>query len=221
MIIGIVGGVGCGKSTVLTYLKEKYNAYIIEADKVAKEIMEKGNEVYNKVIREFPESLDKDDNIDRKKLAKIVFNDAKKLETLNNITHPGTIKEITDRINNSSNQLVIVESAILIGSGIDKMCDEIWYVYCDLEKRIKRLMDSRGYSEEKTRNVIMNQMSEEEFNRVSDEFIDNSNSEEETHEQIDFETLFPILLHLGMLSLLYLVWYLVLQMQLLILVLLL
>ena len=66
------------------------------------------------------------------------------------------------------------------------MCDEIWYVYCDLEKRIKRLMDSRGYSEEKTRNVIMNQMSEEEFNRVSDEFIDNSNSEEETHEQIDF-----------------------------------
>ena len=186
MIIGIVGGVGCGKSTVLTYLKEKYNAYIIEADKVAKEIMEKGNEVYNKVIREFPESLDKDDNIDRKKLAKIVFNDAKKLETLKNITHPGTIKEITDRINNSSNQLVIVESAILIGSGIDKMCDEIWYVYCDLEKRIKRLMDSRGYSEEKTRNVIMNQMSEEEFNRVSDEFIDNSNSEEETHEQIDF-----------------------------------
>ena len=186
MIIGIVGGVGCGKSTVLTYLKEKYNAYIIEADKVAKEIMEKGNEVYNKVIREFPESLDKDDNIDRKKLAEIVFNDAKKLETLNNITHPRTIKEITDRINNSSNQLVIVESAILIGSGIDKMCDEIWYVYCDLEKRIKRLMDSRGYSEEKTRNVIMNQMSEEEFNRVSDEFIDNSNSEEETHEQIDF-----------------------------------
>lgn len=186
MIIGIVGGVGCGKSTVLTYLKEKYNAYIIEADKVAKEIMEKGNEVYNKVIREFPESLDKDDNIDRKKLAEIVFNDAKKLETLNNITHPGTIKEITDRINDSSNQLVIVESAILIGSGIDKMCDEIWYVYCDLEKRIKRLMDSRGYSEEKTRNVIMNQMSEEEFNRVSDEFIDNSNSEEETHEQIDF-----------------------------------
>lgn len=186
MIIGIVGGVGCGKSTVLTYLKEKYNAYIIEADKVAKEIMEKGNEVYNKVIREFPESLDKDDNIDRKKLAEIVFNDAKKLEKLNNITHPGTIKEITDRINNSSNQLVIVESAILIGSGIDKMCDEIWYVYCDLEKRIKRLMDSRGYSEEKTRNVIMNQMSEEEFNRVSDEFIDNSNSEEETHEQIDF-----------------------------------
>ncbi len=186
MIIGIVGGVGCGKSTVLTYLKEKYNAYIIEADKVAKEIMEKGNEVYNKVIKEFPESLDKDDNIDRKKLAEIVFNDAKKLEILNNITHPGTIKEITDRINNSSNQLVIVESAILIGSGIDKMCDEIWYVYCDLEKRIKRLMDSRGYSEEKTRNVIMNQMSEEEFNRVSDEFIDNSNSEEETHEQIDF-----------------------------------
>ena len=117
MIIGIVGGVGCGKSTVLTYLKEKYNAYIIEADKVAKEIMEKGNEVYNKVIREFPESLDKDDNIDRKKLAEIVFNDAKKLETLNNITHPGTIKEITDRINNSSNQLVIVESAILIVPG--------------------------------------------------------------------------------------------------------
>lgn len=186
MIIGIVGGVGCGKSTVLTYLKDKYNAYIIEADKVAKEIMNKGNESYNEVIKVFPEILDKDDNIDRKKLAEIVFNDEKKLKILNNITHPGTIKEITNRINNSSNNLVVVESAILIGSGIDRMCDEIWYVYCDLDKRIKRLMDSRGYSEEKTRNVILNQMSEEEFNSVSDEFIDNSHSEEETHEQIDF-----------------------------------
>ena len=198
MIIGIVGGVGCGKSTVLTYLKEKYNAENMDFSNILCTVPNR--EETRKISAVYSEENVKGELVKLRILFacyiqlngengykdSVAYIPVEKLETLNNITHPGTIKEITDRINNSSNQLVIVESAILIGSGIDKMCDEIWYVYCDLEKRIKRLMDSRGYSEEKTRNVIMNQMSEEEFNRVSDEFIDNSNSEEETHEQIDF-----------------------------------
>lgn len=63
------------------------------------------------------------------------------------------------------------------------MCDEIWYVYCDLEKRIKRLMDSRGIVKKRQETLLWIKCPEEEFNRVSDEFIDNSNSEEETHDR--------------------------------------
>lgn len=184
MVIGLMGGVGCGKSTVLNYLEKTYNAYIIEADKVAKEIMNPGNEVYQKIADAFPEVI-QNETINRENLANIVFHDEKKLSRLNGITHPGTIKEILDRIKNSENNMIVVESAILLGSGVEDYCDELWFVYCDYETRIERLMNSRGYSREKCINIISNQPKDEEYNTYADEYIDNSYSEEKTKEQID------------------------------------
>lgn len=186
MIIGLVGGVGCGKSTVLNYLRDKYEAYIIEADKVTKELTEKGNPIYCKIIEEFQEAVGVDGDLDRDKLASIVFKDEEKLSKLNSITHPETIKEIKSRICNSDAKIIVVESALLVGTGIEKMCDEIWFVYCDREIRIKRLMEKRNYTREKIMSIIDNQMFDDEFNKVADEFINNSNTPNETREQIDF-----------------------------------
>lgn len=185
MIIGLMGGIGCGKSTVMDYLKQTYNAYIIEADKVAKEIMTPGNNVFNQIANTFPEVINSG-VIDSSLLANIVFNNQEKLEKLNSITHPGTINEILDRIKKSDNQLIVVESAILLGSGIEEYCDELWFVYCDLEKRIKRLINNRGYTREKCISIISKQPAEEEYNNYADEFIDNSGNEIETKEQLDF-----------------------------------
>lgn len=185
MIIGLMGGIGCGKSTVMDYLKQTYNAYIIEADKVTKEIMTPGNNVFNQIANTFPEVINSG-VIDSSLLANIVFNNQEKLEKLNSITHPGTINEILDRIKKSDNQLIVVESAILLGSGIEEYCDELWFVYCDLEKRIKRLINNRGYTREKCISIISKQPAEEEYNNYADEFIDNSGNEIETKEQLDF-----------------------------------
>lgn len=184
MVIGLMGGVGCGKSTILGYLEKTYDACIIEADKVAKEIMSPGNEVYEKVAKAFPEVI-KNGYIDRKILADIVFTDEEKLTRLNAITHPGTIKEISNMITKAENNLIVLESAILIDSGLEKYCDELWFVYCDLESRIKRLMNNRGYSREKCISIINNQPADEAYNACADEYIDNSSSQEKTLEQID------------------------------------
>lgn len=184
MVIGLMGGVGCGKSTILGYLEKTYDACIIEADKVAKEIMNPGNEVYDEVAKAFPEVI-KNGYIDRKILADIVFTDEKKLIRLNTITHPGTIKKISKMIEEAENELIVLESAILIDSGLEEYCDELWFVYCDLETRIARLINNRGYSREKCIHVMKNQPQDEEYNTFADEYIDNSYSEERTKEQID------------------------------------
>ena len=184
MIIGVMGGVGSGKSTVLMYLEINYEANIIEADKVAKEVMLPGNDVYNEIVKTFPEVI-ADNKIDSKKLAEIVFNDKEQLEKLNSITHPGAVKEIVSRIKSSKNRIIVVESAILLGSGVEQYCDELWFVFCNRDTRIKRLMQTRGYSKEKCISVIESQPADEEYNKVADEFIDNSYSEENTREQID------------------------------------
>lgn len=184
MIIGVMGGVGSGKSTVLNYLENNYEANIIEADKVAKEVMLPGNDVYNEIVKTFPEVI-ADNKIDSKKLAEIVFNNKEQLEKLNSITHPGAVKEIVSRIKSSKNRIIVVESAILLGSGVEQYCDELWFVFCNRDTRIKRLIQTRGYSKEKCICVIESQPADEEYNKVADEFIDNSYSEENTREQID------------------------------------
>jgi dephospho-CoA kinase len=184
MVIGIIGGIGSGKSTVLDYLKTKYDGEIIQSDIVAKEIMEPGNRAFNDIARAFPQVIE-DGRINNRKLAEIVFKNKECLNTLNLITHPQTIDEIKSRIKKSDKPLVVVESALLIGTGIEQQCDEIWYVFCNIEKRINRLMNSRGYSREKCLNIINNQPDDCEYNTCADEFIDNSDSQNSTYEQID------------------------------------
>ena len=100
MVIGIIGGIGSGKSEVLKYFDNKYGADIIEADKVTKELMVPGTDMYNEVQKNFPEAFD-ENGLNKEKMAELVFNDPVKLDKLNNITHPATIDEIIRRIGES------------------------------------------------------------------------------------------------------------------------
>ena len=184
MIIGLMGGVGSGKSTVLDYLEKNYNAYIIQSDIVAKEIMEKGYEAYEKIKGNFSDCFD-GDVINRERLSKTVFENENSLKLLNSITHPATVNEIKKRVEESQNPIIVVESALLIGSGLDEICTDLWFVFCEENKRVQRIMDNRGYSKEKAYSIIANQPSDEEYNCAADEFIDNSYDINYTKEQID------------------------------------
>ena len=165
-------------------VEENYGAYIIQSDHVAKEIMTPGFKVFDKLSKAFPEVIE-NGKISSEKLASIVFNNKDKLDTLNSITHPGTIEEILNRIEQSNNSIIVVESALLLGSGLESHCDELWYVYCEHNERVNRLVENRGYSVEKSEEIISNQPSDEEYNHFADEFIDNTFSVEKTREQID------------------------------------
>jgi len=190
MILGITGGVGSGKSTVLNYLKEKYDAVIIIADHIGKYVIEKGYAGYDMVNESFPGlPLEEDGNFNRVKLAEIVFNDADKLGVLNSIIHPLVKAEIIRIINDTKDKtpdrLIVVEAALLIEDGYDLICDEIWYVFCDMDIRLKRLAKSRGYSTDKSLDIMRNQLTDEEFRKNTQACINNSGKSEDTFRQID------------------------------------
>lgn len=191
-VIGITGGVGCGKSAVLAHLKEKYDAKIIEMDKVAHRLMEPGTAVYKQVVSGFGEDiLAENGSINRMELGKRVFGEEnqEKLQMLNDITHPAVRSQIQDMIceqrKNGSTNLLIIETALLKESGFEQYCDEIWYIYAREQVRRERLCASRGYTKEKCDSIMENQLSEEQYQQACTVIIDNSDSFVNTCQQIE------------------------------------
>ena len=190
MFIGITGGVGAGKSTVLEYLKDKHNAYLILADDVAKELMKKGKPAYKEIRKEFGDDiLASNKEIDRAKLSQIVFQDEKKLEKLNAIVHPlvrkAVIREKNQVLKEDPERLVVLEAALLIEAGYRDILDELWAVTANKEVRIKRLRENRGYSRKKSESVIANQLSYQEYRAACDFVIYNSGDFEKTAKQLE------------------------------------
>ena len=189
-ILGITGGVGSGKSTVLYELQQKYNAFIVEADKLAHELMMPGEIIYDHIIKHFGKeilSLESPYPIDRQKLGELVFNDKEKLELLNSISHPlvkQRIMELIEEKKKSGEKIFVIEAALLIECGYKDICDEIWYVWVDREERIKRLMNSRGYTKEKCISIFNNQQSDEYYKTYANYTIDNGKSFEYTSKQL-------------------------------------
>lgn len=189
-IIGITGGVGSGKSGVLSLLKKNYGAYILEADKLAHVLMQPDGPTYHPIIDCFGvEIVASDGSIDRKKLGAIVFHDADQLERLNAITHPAVRTEIDRRIAAASQTgeytYFALEAALLLEEGYDAVCDEIWYIYVDPETRIQRLMAGRGYSREQCISIFESQSDDSYYRSHSRYVIDNSKDFENTELQID------------------------------------
>ena len=184
-VIGITGGIGTGKSTILNILEKDYGAYIVETDKLAHQLMSPGEKAYQSIVETFGEDILCDDRtIDRGKLGAIVFNDKEQLSQLNQIVHPAVKQHILCDIESKNKQgtveYYVVEAALLIEAGYKEICDEMWYIYASQDVRIRRLIDGRGGDENKWLQVIANQSSEEYYRIHCDAVIDNGNSIEKT-----------------------------------------
>lgn len=189
-IIGITGGIGSGKTAVLNILKEDYNAFVMEADALAHHLMEPGQISYKDIVDEFgTDILAKDGNIDRQKLGQIVFNDEERLQTLNSITHPNVKKAILNSISEQRDRgclLYVLEAALLIQDGYLDICDEMWFIYADIEKRIERLCRFRNFTRERALEVIRSQASNEYYEKNCAKKVDNSGDITELRRQISF-----------------------------------
>lgn len=189
MIIGITGGIGTGKSTVLNILDKNYGYTVFEADKIAKEIMEKDGLAYKRIVGYFgKEILDKNGEIDNEIMSEKVFNNKEKLEKLNSLVHPAVIEEIQMRIDEykkEGKERFVIEAALLLESKCDAICDKVWYIYSDEATRIKRLKAGRGLNEDQIQRVMKNQLPEDVFREKTDAIIDNSESVENTIIQIE------------------------------------
>lgn len=185
--IGITGGVGCGKSTVLKMICDKVDAFVIEADKVGHIVMKKGMPAYYEVTELFGKDIvDESGEVDRKKLAERVFGNKELLAKLNGIIHPAVKRYILEKIEeNSDKEYIFVEAALLIEAGYKEFLDETWYIYASKDIRTERLIESRGYSKEKVESIICNQLSEEDFRNNCNKTINNNGSIEELSASID------------------------------------
>lgn len=177
-VIGLTGGIGSGKSLVANILKEKYGAYLLNTDGIAKTQMEPGGASYQAVIEYFGGTiLSADGSIDRSKLAGIIFEDKEKRLKINELTHPKVLEEVIEEIQlireKRRNPYLIVETALMIEAGYDFICDEVWYVYSSEEVRRNRLKLERNYSDEKIDSIISNQSKEEAFRTKFTKVIEN------------------------------------------------
>ena len=188
-VIGITGGVGAGKTQILEYLNNKYGATICQADAVGKKLQKKGTECFDAIVAHFgTEILDAKGELDKEKLADIVFSDKVELSVLNSIVHPAVKEEIYKKIakeERKNTNLFILESAILIEDHYEEICDELWYIYVEDSIRKKRLIYARGYDSKKVDDIIAAQLPKSMFMKHCDRVIDNSNTFEETKIQLD------------------------------------
>lgn len=189
-IIGITGGVGAGKSQVLSYIKDNFNCIVVLADDIANKLKEPNEVCYLPMLEVLgTDVLDDTGAIDKKKMAQVIFSNPEILEKVNAIIHPAVIdriKQMADDARDSGKiDYFFIEAALLIENGFNDYVDEMWYIYARDEVRRLRLKESRGYSDEKIDSIMASQLSEQEFRDNTDAVIDNSDDLNSTYRQID------------------------------------
>lgn len=187
-IIGITGGAGAGKSTVLHYIQKNYPGVTLQADVIGHFLMQPGQSCYRPVVELFGgQILRTDGSIDRKKVAEKVFLDARQLKKLNAIVHPRVKTHILQRMEEERQKDVpffFLEAALLLEEKYDAFCDEVWYIDADEAVRRRRLMEDRGYTQERVDGVFISQLTGEEFRKRCTCRIENNGDVERTYRQI-------------------------------------
>jgi dephospho-CoA kinase len=186
---GLTGNIACGKSYVSKVFAE-LGAHVIDADQVVHELLAAGTETYDGIVHAFGDGiLDQNREIDRKKLAQIVFFDSDKRLLLNKLTHPAVGAEILRRIGDleqsSSSGITIVDAALMVETGNYKMYHCLIVVACDPALQISRLMSRDGLTEKEARARIESQMPIEEKRKVADYVIDTSGTLKQTRDQAE------------------------------------
>ena len=204
MILGITGGVGTGKSTVLAYLQDQYGACLIQLDDVARQLQQPHEACYGPMLELFGietkrnESsrasagdgslsendefsaqrsalLNEDGTFNRSAVAKLVFADEKLLSALNRIVHPAVKQRVRELVaSHQDAALIVIEAALLLEDHYEEICDEIWFVYAEESVRRERLKKSRGYTDEKISDMLASQRSDESYRACCSLTIDNS-----------------------------------------------
>jgi dephospho-CoA kinase len=188
LTIGVMGGIGSGKSTVTAMLAE-LGAPVIDADKVGHAIYAPDGPAYPDMIAAFGEGILADDRtIDRKKLGPIVFGDAGALKRLNAIVHPKMFARMGEMVAalraSGERKPIVVEAAILIEANWQPLFNEIWLVVAARERVIERVERDRGLKPEQTEARIKAQLSDDERRKHATLVINNDGSIEALRAQV-------------------------------------
>ncbi|MBV8821067.1 MAG: dephospho-CoA kinase [Acidobacteriaceae bacterium] len=185
--VGLTGGLASGKSFVGRSLASM-GAHLIQADEIGHEVLDRHGSAYPAVVEQFGAGvLDTGGNIDRRKLAAVVFNDSDKLQRLTGIVHPAVLKreqEMMDEIARTDPQgIAVVEAAILVETGSYRKYDRLILVVCSPEQQMERAMHRDSYTREEVTARLQRQLPLEEKKRLAHYIIDTSGTKENTVEQ--------------------------------------
>ena len=187
VVIGVTGNSGSGKSSVCGILREK-GAFIIDADKIAHDIIKRCGPAYDEVIEAFGrEILDAAGEIDRGRLGSVVFADAEKRDVLVDITHKHILKEmleLKDKAAWDGRALIVMDAPLLIEAGLHNDCDAVWVVRANRAQRIARIMRRDGLTRRAAQARLAAQTPFGELAQYATAIIDND-GEENLEAQID------------------------------------
>jgi dephospho-CoA kinase len=184
LVVGLTGGIASGKTVVSQALGEE-GAHIIDADQIAREMVQPHTPAWEEMRRVFGEEIfGRDGFIDRKKLARQVFTDPEWRDRLNRILHPRIKEEIDRRISGIAqtdpDAIVVIDAPLLIETGAYRQMDALIVVAAAEKQQIERLKERSGASEEEARRIIASQLSLKEKLKVADIVIRNEGSIKET-----------------------------------------
>ena len=205
LILGITGGAGSGKTTVVEEIEKLVPAVFLHCDVIAHELMKPGGPSYVALVEEFGEEILETEAeccagevkstklpvhepaISRPKLAAVAMATEDTRRRLNELTHPLVRKAVEEKLEQLTKEnfqgVVIIEAALLIEAGYKEICDFLWYVHAPLADRIRRMKEKRGYSEDKIANILAGQLTEQEFFAHADIVIENPDTEKKSREE--------------------------------------
>ena len=186
-IAGLTGGIGSGKTTVAELFKE-LGAYVIDADELARRVVEPGKPAWEEIKKEFGEKvLNPDQTLNRQKLAEIVFSDPKAKARLEKITHPRIGEEIIKELKRAKElgaKLAIIDAPLLLESPLAKWVKPVIVVVADEKVRIERVCKRDGVSPEEVKARIKNQSPDAEKIKKADYVIENNSGLKELKEKV-------------------------------------
>ena len=187
-ILGLTGGIATGKSTVSRYFSDKGYA-VVDADVVARRVVEPGTEGLANIVAHFgTEIIQKDGTLNREKLGAMIFSDAEKRETLNNLLSAQirrTIMADTETLVNANQPLIVLDIPLLYEAGYETHCDAVMVVYTTEAVQLERLMARNNLTEEEALNRIASQEPIETKKDRADIVIDNNGPQNHTYEQVE------------------------------------
>ncbi|MCA2505579.1 MAG: dephospho-CoA kinase [Microcystis sp. M54BS1] len=185
-IIGLTGGIACGKSTVSHYLENIYKIPVLDADMYAREAVEKGSAILERILARYGRKVKTEDNsLNRQQLGEIIFNNPEEKIWLESQIHPYVRECFKRHLEQLEAPIVVCSIPLLLEAKLTHLVTEIWVVSCGLEQQIQRLMSRNNLTREQAIARINNQMPLAEKIALADIVLDNSGDLEALYTQID------------------------------------
>ena len=188
MILGITGSSGAGKSTVCEILEKKYNSQTINADKIAKQLSKQGTSYLQEIVQNFGNDiLLENGELDRKKLANIIYSNSNKRDELNNITFKYIKNEIKEQIAKSDNNIIAIDAPLLLEANLQEICDKtIAVISEDRDLQIQRIVKRDNIDKEHAIARLNAQHSNEFYMQKCDDTLINDETLEQQIEKLLF-----------------------------------